>query len=71
MNTRTLLVITVVLTVLVVADTGWVVYRMATGQPTEWWGMLLLIPWLWAMKKLTASMPGASGAPAEGSAQQG
>jgi uncharacterized membrane protein YhaH (DUF805 family) len=51
MTSRLATFVTVVLVLAFVADTGWQVYRLTQNQPSQWWGMLLLIPILWLLQR--------------------
>jgi len=61
MTSRVLTIVTVVLTMAFVADTGWQLYRLTQNRPTQWWGILLLIPILWLLKRMVASAQASAG----------
>jgi len=47
--------VAVVLTLAFLADTGWQLYRVTQNQPTQWWGMLLLIPIVLLVKRMAGT----------------
>jgi len=53
--------VAVVLTLVFLADTGWQLYRVTQNQPTQWWGILLLIPIVLLLKRMVGDDQASAG----------